>query len=126
MTQRRTYAALTAAALALPLLTTAPADAAPRTGDRHYVDCSATAPGDGSVQRPWTTLTEANAHPYGPGDSLLFKRGTTCTGTLAPQGAGAPGTERNGVRLRLADYGAARDITLDHLAIHDAVEGVYL
>ncbi|MEV8624244.1 right-handed parallel beta-helix repeat-containing protein [Streptomyces sp. NPDC051079] len=172
MTQRRTRAAL-AAALALPLLTTAPAAAAPRTGDRHYVDCSATAtaPGDGTARRPWTTLTEANAHPYGPGDRLLFKRGTTCTGTLAPQGAGAagapftiadygdapgravidgngahdavllantrylrltrleitnaaaPGTERNGVRLRLADYGAAQGISLDHLAIHDVRGG---
>ncbi|GAA2785471.1 right-handed parallel beta-helix repeat-containing protein [Streptomyces showdoensis] len=171
MTQRRTFAALTAAALALPFLTAVPATAAPRTGDRHYVDCSAAAPGDGSARRPWTTLAEANAHPYGPGDRLLFKRGTTCTGTLQPRGAGAPGavftiadyggapgravidgngahdavlladtqyvrltrleitnaaapgTERNGVRLRLADYGAAKGITLDHLSIHDVRGG---
>ncbi|MFE1382818.1 right-handed parallel beta-helix repeat-containing protein [Streptomyces sp. NPDC058740] len=170
MTQRRTYAAL-AAALALPLLTTAPARAAAPPGAPHYVDCSATAPGDGSLRRPWTTLTEANAHPYGPGDRLLFRRGTTCTGTLAPRGGGAPGapftiadygaapgravidgngahdavlladtqylrltrleitnaaapgTERNGVRLRLTDHGVAKDITLDHLAIHDVRGG---
>ncbi|MCX2184390.1 right-handed parallel beta-helix repeat-containing protein [Streptomyces sp. SKN60] len=173
MTRRRTYAALTA--LALPLLAVAPtaptAHAAIPPGDRHHVDCTAAGPGDGSVQHPWTTLAEANAHPYGPGDRLLFKRGTTCTGTLDPRGAGsaaypftiadygtapgravidgggahdavllantpytrltrleitnaaAPGSERNGVRLRLADFGAARGITLDHLAIHDVRGG---
>ncbi|MFI8827421.1 right-handed parallel beta-helix repeat-containing protein [Streptomyces sp. NPDC053431] len=177
MTRRRTYAAL--AALALPLLAAAPAPApapaAAPPGAGHYVDCSAATspadPGDGTVRHPWTTLAEANAHPYGPGDRLLFKRGTTCTGTLQPRGAGsaaypftiadygdapgravldgagahdtvlladtqhvrltrleitnaaAPGTERNGVRLRLADYGAARGITLDHLAIHDVRGG---
>ncbi|MET8504425.1 hypothetical protein ABZV60_07210 [Streptomyces sp. NPDC004787] len=170
MTRRRTYAAL--AALALPLLAGAPpAQAAAPPGDRHYVDCSLTTPGDGTAAHPWTTLAEANAHPYGPGDRLLFRRGTTCTGTLQPRGAGsaahpftiadygsaagravidgngahdavlladtsyvrltrleitnaaAPGSERNGVRLRLADHGAARGITLDHLAIHDVRGG---
>ncbi|MET9373077.1 right-handed parallel beta-helix repeat-containing protein [Streptomyces sp. NPDC002992] len=173
MRNRSTHALAlsTAAALALPLLPLASAQAAGPPGDRHHVDCSATAPGDGTAQRPWTTLAEANAHPYGPGDRLLFKRGTTCTGTLQPQGAGsaahpftiadygdaadravidgngahdavlladtqyvrltrleitnaaAPGTERNGVRLRLADYGAAKGITLDHLSIHDVRGG---
>ncbi|MFJ9827387.1 right-handed parallel beta-helix repeat-containing protein [Streptomyces sp. NPDC101160] len=170
MTPRSPYAAL-AAALAVPLLAAVPAQAAAPPGDRHHVDCAATGPGDGSAQHPWTTLTEADAHPYGPGDTLLFKRGTTCTGTLQPQGAGsaaypftiadygdapgravidgagahdavllantrhvrltrleitnaaAPGSERNGVRLRLTDYGAAPGITLDHLAIHDVRGG---
>ncbi|MFI8912230.1 right-handed parallel beta-helix repeat-containing protein [Streptomyces sp. NPDC053513] len=170
MTQRRTRTAL-AAALALPLLAAVPAQAAPPPGDRHHVDCSASGAGDGTVQHPWTTLAEANAHPYGPGDRLLFKRGTTCTGTLAPRGSGSaahpftiadygdaagravidgdgahdavllansrylrltrleianaasPGTERNGVRLRLADFGAAPGITLDHLSIHDVRGG---
>ncbi|WP_418958610.1 right-handed parallel beta-helix repeat-containing protein [Streptomyces tritici] len=177
MRHRRTPArALAAAVLALPLLTLAPAaQAAGPTAHRHHVDCSAApdpaAPADGSAARPWTTLAEANAHSYGPGDELLFKRGTTCTGTLQPSGAGsagqpftiadygdapgravidgagahdavllantqhlrltrleitnaaAPGTERNGVRLRLSDYGAAKNITLDHLSLHDVRGG---
>lgn len=180
MTPSRTRTLLAAAAaLTLPLLATAlapaaqAAPAAPKPGDRHHVDCSAPAGGDGSVRHPWNTLAQANAHPYGPGDRLLLKRGTTCTGTLAPRGAGsaahpftiadygdaagravvdgagahdavlladtryvrltrleitnaaAPGSERNGVRLRLADYGAARGITLDHLSIHDVRGGDY-
>lgn len=163
-------AAVLGGVLALPLASPAPALAA-APGARHYLDCSATATGDGSARRPWTTLAEANAHPYGPGDLLLLKRGATCVGTLQPQGAGsaahpftiadygdapgravvdghgahdavlladtqhlrltrleitnaaAPGTERNGVRLRLSDHGAARDITLDHLFVHDVRGG---
>lgn len=168
--RHRSTLALATAALALAALA-APAHAAPPAGTAHYVDCSATAPGDGSAGSPWTSLADANAHAFGPGDRLLFKRGVTCTGTLQPRGAGSadapftiadygdsaarakldgaaaqdvvllsntehvrvtrleivnaadPGTLRNGIRLRLTDYGTATGIELDHLYIHDVRGG---
>lgn len=172
MSRRRTLlatAALTAlAATALAV----PAQAAHHRPGTFHVDCAATAPGDGSRHHPWTGLADANAHTFGPGDRLLFHRGSTCTGTLAPRGAGSasapvtisdygsghasravidgagahdailladtqhyrvsdleitnaadPGTERNGIRLRLTDYGTARGFELDHLYIHDVRGG---
>ncbi|MEU2245924.1 right-handed parallel beta-helix repeat-containing protein [Streptomyces sp. NPDC019224] len=173
MSRRHTLlvtAALTA--LAATALATPAQAAHPRPGGAFYVDCAATAPGDGSRHHPWTTLDDANAHTFGPGDRLLFHRGSTCTGTLTPRGAGsaaapvtvsdygsrsapravldgagahdvilladtqhyrvsnleitnpaAPGTERNGIRLRLTDYGTARGFELDHLYIHDVRGG---
>ena len=62
--------------------------AAPGAGTAWYVDCSASADGQGSQGSPWNSLASANAHTFAPGDSLLLKRGTTCTGQLAPQGNG--------------------------------------
>ncbi|MEU2022798.1 right-handed parallel beta-helix repeat-containing protein [Streptomyces sp. NPDC016469] len=172
MSRRRTLLATAAlTALAATALAT-PAQAAGHRPGTFYVDCAATAPGDGSRHHPWTTLAEANAHTFGPGDRLVFHRGSTCTGTLTPRGAGsasapvtvsdygsrhasravldgagahdvilladtqhyrvsnleitnaaAPGTERNGIRLRLTDYGTARGFELDHLYIHDVRGG---
>ncbi|WP_329118503.1 right-handed parallel beta-helix repeat-containing protein [Streptomyces sp. NBC_01465] len=172
--QRTALATAALTALAATALAT-PAQAAHRQqGTAFYVDCAATAPGDGSRHHPWTTLADANALTYGPGDRLLFHRGSTCTGTLTPQGAGsaeapvtisdygsrtapravldgagahdvvllsntehyrvsnleitnaaAPGTERNGIRLRLTDYGTAHGFELDHLYIHDVRGGDY-
>ena len=157
-------------------------------GKAYYVDCSATeatsstnsisatsstTPNSGTRTAPWTTLAEANAHTFGPGDRLLFQRGATCEGSLEPKGegsAGAPFTisdygsakdraklagngvhdvvllsntqhiklnnleitnatipntnsERNGVRLRLTDYGTARNFELSNLYIHDVRGG---
>ncbi|MFE7212692.1 right-handed parallel beta-helix repeat-containing protein [Streptomyces sp. NPDC057611] len=158
--------ALAATATASPAL----ADSAPH-GHRYYLDCSADGgPGDGSHAHPWTSLAQAGAHRYGPGDQLRIARGTTCTGTLAPTGAGSaaapirigaygtgalphleggglhdtvllrnmeyvevrdleitnsggtPGTERNGVRLELADHGIGHHYVLSGLDVH-AVRG---
>ncbi|MFH8346006.1 hypothetical protein [Streptomyces sp. NPDC018045] len=140
-------------------------------GRAFHVDCAAPARGDGTRARPWSTLARANARPYGPGERLLFRRGSTCTGTLAPKGAGSatapftigdygsapararldgagahdtvlladtryvrlsaleivnaarPGSERNGVRLRLTDYGTARGIAVTGLYVHDVRGG---
>ena len=63
----------------------------PRGARAYYVDCGATAEGDGSVRRPFDSLADANALVLAPGDQLLFRRGTVCTGMLAPQGSGEPG-----------------------------------
>ncbi|NGN68203.1 hypothetical protein G5C51_30425 [Streptomyces sp. A7024] len=74
-----------AAALAVP----GPSAAAKPAASTYYVDCSAAAGGDGSSASPWNSLAAANARAYGPGDRLLLKRGTTCTGQLKPKGSGS-------------------------------------
>jgi hypothetical protein len=61
------------------------------SGPIYYVDCSATANGDGSPENPWNTLDTVNARTFVAGDQILFKRGTTCTGQLWPKGSGVSG-----------------------------------
>ena len=58
------------------------------TATSWYVDCSATAKGSGTASAPWNNLPAVSAHTFAPGDKLLLKRGTTCTGQLAPKGDG--------------------------------------
>ena len=57
-------------------------------GATRYVDCSAHRAGDGTLKRPFNTLARASAAALRPGQRLLLRRGTTCTGTLAPSGSG--------------------------------------
>jgi len=45
-----------------------------------------------SPDRPWKTLSKANAVSLLPGDSLLLSRGGSWTGTLAPKGSGTSTT----------------------------------
>ncbi|WP_069886085.1 right-handed parallel beta-helix repeat-containing protein [Streptomyces luteocolor] len=103
MTLRRTsiviLAALAAAAAPVPVT------AAARAGTTHYVDC---ARGDDSAAgtspgAAWRTVAKASGHAFGPGDRLLLKRGTSCTGVLAPTGAGAAGAP-----VRIDAYGDKR------------------
>jgi len=56
-----------------------------------YVDCSAATNGDGSIVRPLSSVQAANLLTLGPGEQLLFRRGSACTGMLVPKGNGAPG-----------------------------------
>ena len=76
----------------------APTPAAASAG-AHYVDCSAACGGDGSQQSPWNSMATVSAHAFGPGDQVLFKRGTTCNGNvefLGPERI----RPRPGLRLR--------------------------
>ena len=59
----------------------------------YYADCSAGADTNAGISefQPLRTLARVNRTHFVPGDSVLFKRGTTCEGMLAPQGSGAPG-----------------------------------
>ena len=57
-------------------------------GATRYVDCSAHRAGDGTIKRPFNTLARASAVALRPGQRLLLRRGTTCTGTLEPRGSG--------------------------------------
>ncbi|MEV8107162.1 right-handed parallel beta-helix repeat-containing protein, partial [Streptomyces sp. NPDC088135] len=85
------------AATVLSLLAAAVPSAAAdsnRTSNREtqYVDCSA----DASVQTgssafPWQSLDRVNGLALKTGSRILLRRGTRCTGTLAPNGSGRPG-----------------------------------
>ena len=54
----------------------------------YYVNCAAASNGDGTQANPWNSLATPNAVTFLPGDQLLFMRGTTCSGMLAPNGSG--------------------------------------
>lgn len=71
------------------------ADEAAITGTAYYVDCSAatadasdTSDGQGTRENPFTSVEAANALTLQPGDAVLFKGGSVCTGTFTPQGSG--------------------------------------
>ncbi|WP_435747522.1 NPCBM/NEW2 domain-containing protein [Microbacterium sp. PMB16] len=56
---------------------------------KYYVDCVATASGDGSEAAPFASLSDlATRGAFQPGESILFKRGAECIGTFAPKGSG--------------------------------------
>ena len=78
-----------AAASAAGQQATLATEAPQHPGWAYYVDCSAPVNGNGSKSHPWNTLSGPNAYTFRPGDKLLLKRGTTCQGTLFPQGSGS-------------------------------------
>src|SRR5215813_7522513 len=57
-------------------------------GTAYYVNCAAAANGDGSLASPWNNLGTVNGKAFGPGDSLLFDRGTTCSGSFVFSSSG--------------------------------------
>lgn len=75
-------------------LTAVPAGASPLTSPSApaiHVDCQAPAGGTGSGSKPLNSLTAVDAATLVPGQEVLLKRGTTCSGTLEVQSSGAPG-----------------------------------
>ncbi|MEV3856664.1 right-handed parallel beta-helix repeat-containing protein [Streptomyces sp. NPDC050095] len=64
---------------AAQLVLATPASAASST---YYVDCSAATNGSGTQASPLNSMPAANALALTAGDSVLFKRGTTCKGQL--------------------------------------------
>ena len=95
----RAKAAAASAALVLALAGASPAAA----GTTRYVDCSRTGRAMERRERPFNTLARASAVALRPGQRLLLRRGTTCTGTLAPSGSGT----RAAARSSSAPTGAA-------------------
>ncbi|MEU7407050.1 RICIN domain-containing protein [Streptomyces sp. NPDC044948] len=117
--QARRRLALFLSALCLPLtpLGTAPLAQAVEQPRPFYVDCDATAAGNGTEASPWNDLARVNAHTFQPGDSILLKRGSTCTGQqLFPKGSGAEGrpitvdTYGSGAKPALAGAGRVTDV----------------
>ena len=53
-----------------------------------YLDCNSAQAGDGSRAKPFGSIEKANEAVLQAGESLFVKAGTTCTGTLSPQGSG--------------------------------------
>ncbi|GAA3130133.1 right-handed parallel beta-helix repeat-containing protein [Kribbella aluminosa] len=102
------------AGLLTALLPLSSADAA-GTATLH-VDCAASVPGDGSVGRPFNSLAAVNATRLQPGQSLLFRRGSRCVGTLAPSGQGLAGAP-----IRIGAYGSGSRPTIDGAGAPDAV-----
>jgi hypothetical protein len=87
---RRLTLGVTLAAAVIGLAIGTPVKPA-RAATAFYVDCGRLGPGNGSRLHPWASLNAVRAHgPFAPGDRLLFRRGTTCRGRLAPAGSGAP------------------------------------
>lgn len=91
-----------------------------------HVDCAAADGGDGTRGRPLASLADVAAVALSPGDRVLLRRGTTCTGTLAPSGvgsAGAPiriGAYGSGARPRI--LGAGEDAVLLRNTSHAIIE----
>jgi len=78
-----------------------PALAAPTA---YYIDCAAgnDANNGTSTSTPWKTFANVNGRVFNAGDSLLLKRGVTCSGIggLAPKGSGTSTSP-----ITLGDYG---------------------
>ncbi|MGY1497000.1 carbohydrate binding domain-containing protein [Streptomyces sp. QTS52] len=88
-TQRFIVGAVVTMLLACAAVALTPAAPAYAAGTAYYVDCSAPANGTGTSGSPWNSLAGPNATTFAPGDQLLLKRGTTCSGTLHPLGSGS-------------------------------------
>lgn len=54
-----------------------------------YIDCSATVDGDGTASNPINSISTLNNHQLHPGDSILFRRGTTCNGEVVAATSGS-------------------------------------
>ncbi len=101
--RRRLIAAGLAAVLtaAVLLAVAPPAHAA---GTTYYVDAtggSDSAAGT-SPAAAWKTLAAVNARTFAAGDSILFARGGTWSGQLAPKGSGSASAP-----ITISDYGSA-------------------
>jgi parallel beta helix pectate lyase-like protein len=70
----------------------------------YYLDCSAGTDGTGTSTAPWNSLTDPTGHQFSPGDTLLIKRGTRCSGVLGPKGSGTADAP-----ITISDYGSAAD-----------------
>lgn len=87
--RRALQAGLTSIVAAGTAVAVAPAASA---ATAYYVDCSFTGSPLGTQAAPFNALSQVNAKTFGAGESVLFKRGTTCTGQFVASGSGAAGS----------------------------------
>jgi sugar phosphate isomerase/epimerase len=68
----------------------------------YHVDCRAgdDARNGRSPETAWRSVAQVSTTTFQPGDGILLRRGTRCTGVLWPKGSGEPGRP-----IRLAAYG---------------------
>jgi hypothetical protein len=88
MLSRRTLLSLLALLVAMP--SGRAQTSAPSASGRHYfLDCNAAQNGDGlSPEAAWNSVAALNAASFRPDDIIALRRGTTCHGSLAPEGSG--------------------------------------
>jgi len=116
MTLRDLRSAVLLAALAgsLVLALAGPARAA---GVAYYVNCAAATDGNGSSTSPWNNLTTVNSKTFAPGDSLLFNRGATCTGSFVFSSSGTSAS-----RITIDAYGTGALPIIDGTGQNRAVK----
>src|SRR5699024_8148732 len=96
--------------------TTDPAEQ-PATAETTYVDWTAeAAEADGTKEHPLTSLDAVNELGLDAGDQVLFHRGSTCTGTLVPNGSGKAGQP-----VVIGAYGTGEAPLLDAAGAHDVI-----
>jgi hypothetical protein len=77
--------------------------AAPAGARTYYLDCASgsdSAAGNAPASA-WRSLEKVSGSTFAPGDSILLRRGTRCSGALWPKGSGAAGRP-----IRLGAYGS--------------------
>jgi len=103
----RTRAHVVAAAIgSAALLLAAPAV----LGATYHVDCRAGSDGAAgtTADAAWKTVEKVSATVFAPGDAVLFRRGTRCSGMLSPRGSG------NDARpIRIGSYGEGAPPVID-------------
>lgn len=102
-------------ALILTLLWLMPACA----GREYYVDCaggSDAASGD-SPHSAWKCVSKVSGRVFSPGDAILLRRGTRCSGILAPRGSGEESRP-----LRIGAYGSGPLPVIDGGAAEAAIK----
>jgi hypothetical protein len=127
------------ATLALVLLAAGAVPASACVPTHAYVDCAAAKDGKGTQDSPYDSLADVNRLSLMSGDSIDFKRGTTCPGMLTPSGSGDAsqpvriGAYGPGTALPVIDAGGAaasvklgnqHDIAVSDLALSGGQDGV--
>jgi hypothetical protein len=86
-------------------------------GTAYYVSCAAASDGNGSATSPWNNLGTVSSKTFAPGDSLLFNRGTTCTGSFV---FSSSGTSAN--QITIGAYGTGSLPAIDGTGQNRAVK----
>ena len=76
----------------------------------YHVDChsGSDAAAGTSAETAWRTTAKVSASTFGPGDAVLFQRGTRCAGMLWPKGSGEAGRP-----IRVGSYGRGARPVID-------------
>jgi hypothetical protein len=92
--------------------------AVPATGTLYYIDSDTGSDDDSGLSpaQAWKSLEKVNGTVFGPGDQVLFKRGTRYTGQLRPQGSG-----RSGQPILIGSYGLGPRPRIDGEGILDTI-----
>lgn len=79
----------------------------------YYVDCArgSDSASGASPQAAWKTVGKVSAQTFAPGDAILFRRGSRCSGMLWPKGSGESARPMSGAGpwpanpIRIGNYG---------------------